>query len=126
MIMLSLVVLVLIAGCAPKQQSTAAVAASDVQWNGQIKEFTVRAFQFGFDPNVIEVNKGDKVIINAYTSDVPHGFAINGYGIDLSLYTSKPQTVEFIADKPGTFTFYCSIPCGRGHGAMRGKFIVKG
>ena len=42
----------------------------------------------------------------------------------LALTSKKPVTTEFIADKAGTFTFYCSIPCGRGHGSMHGKLIV--
>ena len=95
-----------------------------MDWNGEVKEFTVRAFQFGFEPDTLEVDLGDKVVINAYTSDVGHGLAIREFGVDMALMSKTPVTTEFIADKAGTFTFYCSIPCGRDHGAMRGKLIV--
>lgn len=123
---LGFALLMLLAGCASKPQAaTGAVVAPAVPWNGQVKEFKVRAFQFGFDPNTIEVSLGDKVKIAAYSEDVPHGFAIAEYGIDLYLDGLREKTVEFIADKPGTFTFYCSIPCGNGHSSMQGKLVVK-
>jgi len=116
--------LLLVAGCASKQQSATGAAAVD--WNGQVKEFTVRAFQFGYDPAVLEVNLGDKVKINAYTSDIPHGLAIPQFGVNMQLRGKNQVTTEFVADKAGTFTFYCSIPCGRGHGSMQGTLVVKG
>jgi len=118
-----LTLVVLLVGCAGKNQAT---GAASVEWNGEVKEFTVRAFQFGFDPARLEVNVGDKVVINAYTSDVGHGLAIREFGVNMALTSKKLVTTEFIADKAGTFTFYCSIPCGRGHGSMRGKLVVNG
>ena len=117
--------LILLAGCASKTQPATGAVASGVEWNGEVKEFTVRAFRFGFDPGVIEVNLGDKVVINGYTSDVPHGLAIPQFRVYMSLLSKEPTTAEFIATKAGTFTFYCSIPCGSGHGSMQGKLIVK-
>jgi len=113
--------LLILAGCA-KGQTT---GAASVEWNGEVKEFTIRAFQFGFEPDTLEVDLGDKVVINAYSSDVPHSLAILGYGVDLPLIPGTPVSTEFIADRAGYYTFQCNIPCGRGHGAMRGKLIVK-
>ena len=93
-----------------------------------VKEFTVRSFQFGYEPERIEVNKGDKVVIKAYTSDVPHGFKIPQFGVDLFISSdnpNNPDVVEFVADFPGTFTFSCSVFCGAGHGRMKGTLVVK-
>lgn len=92
--------------------------------NGDVKEFRVKAFQFGFDPGTIEVNQGDKVIITAYSVDVPHGLSIPGYSVNLYLDGLREQTVEFIADKKGTFSFGCSVPCGVGHSSMGGQLVV--
>jgi len=39
-------------------------------FNGEVKEFDVIAKQFSFEPGVIEVNKGDKVILNIKSIDV--------------------------------------------------------
>lgn len=125
-IVISMAFLVILAGCASQPKTaTGAATVPATQWNGQVKEFNVRAFQFGYDPSVLEVNLGDKVRITAYSSDVPHGLAIPQFGVNMKLLDKNPVTTEFIADKPGTFTFFCSIPCGSGHGAMQGKLIVK-
>lgn len=46
-------------------------------------------------------------------------------GIGVRLDPDKPVTVEFIADKIGTFIYYCNVPCGEGHSSMGSKLIVK-
>ncbi|MBI2142646.1 cytochrome C oxidase subunit II, partial [Candidatus Woesearchaeota archaeon] len=30
-----------------------------------------------------------------------------------------------VADKPGTFTAYCTVPCGAGHPDMKAKLVVE-
>ena len=97
---------------------------SDVILTGETKEIIMKAFQFDFDPNIVEVNLGDRVIIKVTSTDVPHGFGIREYNINEYLSPGQEVTIDFIADKKGTFTFYCSVACGGGHGAMRGKLIV--
>lgn len=37
----------------------------------------------------------------------------------------EENAVEFVADKSGTFPFYCNVFCGGGHKEMQGKLIVK-
>ncbi len=91
----------------------------------EVKEFRVEAFRFGFEPSRIEVDRGDTVRITAVSTDVTHGLAISGYGVKLRLEPGVEQVAEFVADTPGEFTFYCSVPCGSGHSTMRGTFIVK-
>ncbi len=93
--------------------------------SGQVKEFTIRAYQFGYEPQLIEVEQGDTVRISAYSSDVPHGLRIRDYNINLQLTGSTPVTAEFIADKPGTFSWSCSIPCGHSHRNMNGTLVVR-
>lgn len=108
------------------QETTSGNTVQNTESTGEIKEFKVKAFQFGFEPSTITVNKGDKVRIIAESLDVPHGFAIDEYGINLYLDGLRSKTAEFVADKAGTFTFYCNVLCGTGHRKMRGKLIVKG
>ena len=90
-----------------------------------VKEFTMTARQWSFDPGTITVNKGDRVKLTITSVDVDHGFALSDFKINEMLEPGKPVTVEFVADKTGTFTFYCSVPCGSGHRDMAGKLIVK-
>lgn len=90
-----------------------------------VKEFKMTAKQFAFEPSIIEVNKGDNVRLIVTSVDVPHGIAIPEYEINERLDVGKPVTIEFTADKQGTFTAFCSVICGSGHSSMKGKIIVK-
>jgi len=131
--LLFIVVLFLISACARQKpddlvgQGTAVTQneISAATQNGEFKEFKMTAKQFAFEPSVIEVNKGDKVRLIVTSVDVPHGIAIKEYGINERLDVGKPVTIEFTADKEGTFTAYCSVFCGAGHSGMKGKIIVK-
>ena len=93
--------------------------------NSEIKEVEITAKMFEFNPNIIRVNKGDKVKLTIKSTDVTHGFEIKEYNIRETLYPNKPVTVEFSADKAGEFVFRCNIPCGSGHKEMTGKLIVE-
>ena len=95
----------------------------------KVRYFEVHARQWAYKPNVIEVNQGDIVIINLFSDDVSHGIYIEGYGVkaDLILGEGMPSnvTVKFKADRPGVFTFRCTVTCGPFHPFMTGKLIVK-
>jgi len=92
---------------------------------GEVKEFKIIAKQFQFEPSTIEVNKGDKVKLIVTSTDVPHGISIPEYGINERLDPGQPKTIEFTADKEGTFTTFCTVLCGSGHSNMKGKIVVK-
>lgn len=89
------------------------------------REFEITAQQFNYTPNIIRVNKGDRVKITLSAEDVMHGFYVEGYGIDLKSWTSKKDSAEFIADKTGKFHFRCSVTCGAMHPFMIGELIVE-
>ncbi|MEK6983097.1 MAG: cupredoxin domain-containing protein [Nanoarchaeota archaeon] len=91
----------------------------------EMKEFVITAKQFAFEPSTIEVNKGDRVKLIVTSLDVPHGIKIAEYGINERLEPGKPATIEFTADKEGTFTVFCSVFCGSGHSGMKGKLVVR-
>ncbi len=90
-----------------------------------VKEFTMTAKRFDFEPSTITVNEGDKVKIKITSTDVEHGFSLPDFNINERLIPDLEVVVEFIADKTGTFTYRCNVPCGSGHGAMKGALIVK-
>ncbi|MDO8528529.1 MAG: cupredoxin domain-containing protein [Nanoarchaeota archaeon] len=87
--------------------------------NEDVKTFNVKAFRFGYSPDLIEVNKGDKVVIEIENTDTLHGIRIPDLGI------KGNEVIEFTADKTGEFTWYCTNMCGEGHMQMQGKLIVK-
>ena len=92
--------------------------------SGEIKEFTMIAKQWNFEPNSITVNQGDLVKLSITSIDVAHGIAIPDYRIDKYLSPGQTVNIEFTADRKGTFPFACSVSCGVGHRGMTGKLIV--
>ncbi|MDT3705087.1 MAG: cupredoxin domain-containing protein [Thermincola sp.] len=86
----------------------------------------VQARQFGYDPAVIKVNKGDKVTIELISEDVTHGLYLDGYDVNLiTRPAGDPGVATFIADKTGKFNFRCSQTCGAFHPFMIGKLVVE-
>lgn len=118
LIALSFLSLATLAGCAVDK-------TSPEEYTGPVREFQVKAFKWGFDPEIIEVEEGDRVILHLETLDVAHGLAINEFRVQQPILPGKSVTVDFIADKAGTYTFYCSVPCGVGHSDQKGTLIVK-
>jgi len=91
----------------------------------QTQNFVISASKFEFSPSTITVNKGDIVNITVKSSDVDHGIAIPAFGVSKTIDAGGSATVKFVADKEGTFEFFCSVFCGSGHSTMTGKLIVK-
>ena len=88
-----------------------------------------KAIRSHFNPEHIKVKEGDNVkiyITNIERArDATHGFAINGYNINLSLEPGESSTVEFVADKPGVYPFYCTEFCSALHLEMAGYLLVE-
>jgi len=126
LIILFFSLLFLVYGCT---SGITGAAVSDNSLTGETKEFNIKAKNWNFAPNIITVNKGDKVILNIESQDdgigAGHGIAIHEFGVSESFRGGDLVTVEFLADKKGTFIFFCSVYCGSGHGDMKGKLIVK-
>jgi len=106
-----------------KQESTTTTTTTTT--TNPVKEFTMTAKQWAFDPAVITVKQGDKVKLTIKSIDVTHGFALTDFNVKVDLVPNKEETVEFIADKKGEFTFFCSVMCGEGHQDMIGKLVVE-
>lgn len=88
------------------------------------KFFEIKAKKFSYTPNIIKVNKGDLVRIRLVSEDVHHGFFLDGYGINTSAHPGQEGSLKFIADKPGRFSFRCSVTCGEFHPYMVGYLVV--
>lgn len=90
------------------------------------KEFVVVASKYKFEPSTITVNKGDRVRLTLKSADVSHGIWIREFGVNLAADAGGQKTIEFVADKEGTFNFDCSVYCGEGHLEMSGRLVVNG
>ncbi|MBS3150239.1 cupredoxin domain-containing protein [Candidatus Woesearchaeota archaeon] len=97
----------------------------DINEPVSVKEFDIIARQWEFEPSVITVNEGDRVILHVESVDVAHGIAISEFGVNEYLNPGETVDVKFIADKKGEFEFYCNVFCGEDHSSMAGRLIVK-
>ena len=75
---------------------------------------------------VIEVSKGDLVVLKLKSSDVVHGFSLKDFGVfvETGIKPGKVTVVSFKADKAGSFTFSCNAICGDNHQNMQGTLVV--
>ena len=105
--------------------NTAGVVNNPAEANKDtVKEFSMTAKDFAFDPDTITVNQGDTVVLHIKSIDVKHGFALPDFGVSQDLSPGEEVTVRFVADKKGTFPFFCNVFCGAGHREMTGTLIV--
>ena len=84
----------------------------------------VELSQFKFEPSRIVVNKGDTIVFKLKSSDVAHGFYIDGYDVNLVVTPGELVTVTIVANQIGKFKIRCSVTCGPLHPFMVGDFIV--
>ncbi len=93
---------------------------------GEVKEFTVEGnANLRFTPNQIKVQKDDKVRITFKVVGDKHDFRIDEFDVATSvLDTGEEETVEFVAERKGTYEFYCGVPGHRAAGMM-GTLVVE-
>ncbi|MEM2703675.1 MAG: cupredoxin domain-containing protein [Candidatus Bathyarchaeia archaeon] len=82
----------------------------------ETKVIEIKAMNWAYDPPEIWVTEGDHVILNLTSLDTEHIFVIDEYNIHVTLTRGVWVTVEFIADKPGDFYYYCAVSAHRGYG----------
>ncbi|MBI2862256.1 MAG: cupredoxin domain-containing protein [Chloroflexi bacterium] len=92
---------------------------------GGVKEFTLQASQFAYTPNIITVNKGDRVRLRVQPTDVSHGLYVDTYNVGVQASPGQEGVVEFVADRAGKFRFRCAETCGPFHPFMIGELEVQ-
>ncbi|HET9406199.1 MAG TPA: cupredoxin domain-containing protein [Candidatus Sulfotelmatobacter sp.] len=118
----------------------AANASADTPEGTQVIEVTAKKYEF--NPSPIRVKQGTKVQLKITATDRTHGFKISEYadGVSpngkpglvfsspqdcLKLEKDKTQTVEFVAQTPGTYHIRCCVHCGLHHRSMTTELIVE-
>lgn len=91
----------------------------------QERTFVLTAQRFYYTPNIIEVNRGDRVTIHLLSTDVHHGFYLDGYELETSARPGQDGTVSLVAEKSGRYAFRCSMTCGPFHPYMIGYLRVR-
>ncbi|MEN9406837.1 MAG: hypothetical protein RLZZ455_53 [Candidatus Parcubacteria bacterium] len=103
----------------PSSGSESAMSATE-------KSFTIESTSFKFNPTTITVKKGDKVTITLNNKTGMHDWVVDEFEEARTKVLSAGQsdTITFVADKAGTYEFYCSVGNHRQMG-MVGKLIVQ-
>lgn len=75
-----------------------------------VKEFTITGSPYKFVPNAINVNKGDTVKITFVNAEGTHDLVIDEFNVRTGFVKAgQSETVTFVADKAGSFQYYCSV-----------------
>lgn len=106
--------------------SPAATDAGSMQTdaNNTVK-FTVEGSNFKFAPSALKVKKGDSVEITFKNVGGTHNLVIDEFKVATNkIGDGEEETVSFVADKTGTFDYYCSVGNHRAMG-MQGVLTVE-
>jgi len=89
------------------------------------KNITVTSNNFVFDVNEIKVKKGDTVNLTFINAEGLHDWVLDEFNANTGkLSAGETVTITFVADKTGTFEYYCSVGSHRQMG-MKGNLIVE-
>lgn len=97
----------------------------DATGGSGVKEIAVSSRGLAYDVSEIRVNVGDTVRVTYTNGGGRHDWVVDefeGAQTDV-IRAGQSQTVEFVADRAGSFEFYCSVP-GHRQAGMYGSFVV--
>ncbi len=89
------------------------------------REFTITARDFRFSPSRLEVAQDDLVKVTVLSEDVAYSLTIDEYRLSKRVPAGGASTIEFRADRTGTFAFYSNLTSDSRHSQMRGELIVR-
>lgn len=94
--------------------------------SGKVVEVTVEGSNYKFSPATIKAKQGDTVKLTFKSTGGIHNLVIDQFGVETSqLGEGEEEEVEFVADKMGTFEYYCAVANHRAMG-MKGTLVVGG
>jgi plastocyanin len=96
--------------------------SSDVADDARRIEVTGSSFKF--DPDEIRVEAGEDVAIVLTSKDILHDFTIDELDAHVAADRGKTEEGGFTAEKPGHYTYYCTVPGHRDAG-MEGTLVVE-
>lgn len=108
-------------------QAPANTAAPEpsVPQTDEVRIINIEAGSFYYKPNEITVKQGEKVRIVMNSVSMMHDFNIDELGVKMPIIQNgNTGTVEFTADRKGSFEYYCSVGQHRANGQV-GTIIVQ-
>lgn len=107
------------------EPTTSTDASTGEPMAGDIVTIDMEAGSFYFTPKEIRVKKGQTVRVNLTAKDMMHNFNIDEFNIKgTTVKAGESTTIEFVADKVGSFEYYCSVANHRKNGQV-GTLIVE-
>ena len=79
---------------------------------------------FSFKPGSLKIPKGSVVDFYVTTTDVVHGFYVDGTDVNLMAVPNAVTYAQAHFDKPGKYQVICHEFCGLGHQEMIGTVEV--
>lgn len=86
---------------------------------------TMTIVNYRASPQKLTARKGKAVSLRIRSLDEEYGFNMEGYNIHRLITPLQTETINFIADTPGTFEIHCANPCFRHENRLLGKFMVR-
>ena len=126
-IWISLLVGIVLIGCTQTNTTDTAKTTKDQDQQMKerpVKEFTMTSFVEVIDGKYypqfsvkeITVKKGDLVRIKVTNTKGSHDFKIDEFNVYSETPLDQQVTIEFVADKTGSFEYYCTKPGHRQNG----------
>jgi plastocyanin len=115
-----LLCLVLLTGCkskAPEQvgpsepQPEIIIVAEQEDAPPQTIEYPVTLTKQFFNPQSLDVKKGDTVVLVIKSADIDHNVAVPQYGVSAPVAFGETQTVSFVTDRTGPIRVECDDKC---------------
>lgn len=109
---------------APTDSAKMEAKTEQTQSMSDVRTIEVEGGMFYFKPSEIQVKKGEKIKIVFINKEGMHDWVLDEFNVKTpQIKGGQKAEVEFIADRVGTFEYYCSVGNHRQQG-MVGKLIV--
>ena len=97
----------------------------DVVQDAQNQSVMLHTTNWEFQPSVIHLKQGVPAALHVMGIEGNHGIASPELGIHESIDAGESKIITVPTDTPGTFVFFCNVPCGPGHREMRGTIVIE-
>ncbi|MFP6560769.1 cytochrome c oxidase subunit II [Paraburkholderia sp. B3] len=79
---------------------------------------------WAWSPGVIHIKEGAQVTFYVTSTDVLHGFEVQGTTINVTAMPGAVSRVEYKFERAGTYYVICNEYCGIEHHSMIGRIVV--
>ena len=84
----------------------------------------VVASRGGFQPSSLTIRRGETAHVVLTSADGEHCLAIDELRVEKRIVPGRPTRFDLIADKAGTYAFYCCLETGPAAERERGQLAV--